>query len=56
VAALGFVVTGVGMILVWSGIKGEDLREVTVDIFTGRRKFAAPAKPSTKAVKKEGKA
>jgi len=43
--ALGFGLSGFGLILVWAGIKGENLLEVIPSVFSGQRKFKGNAKP-----------
>lgn len=47
-AALGFALSGMGLVLVWAGVKGEDLREVLADVFSGKRKFKGNAAPNRK--------
>jgi hypothetical protein len=50
VGALGFALSGVGLILVWAGVKGEDLREVVTGVFSGKRKFVDSAAPTAAPV------
>jgi hypothetical protein len=44
--ALGFVLSGTGLVLLWSGIRGENAVQLVQDVFAGRRKVKPPAKPT----------
>ena len=46
-AALGFTMTGAGLVLVWAGIRNENAVTLVLDVLAGRRKPKAAAKPST---------
>lgn len=45
--ALGMLLTGSGAVLIYAGIKGEDVRELLIGVLTGRRPTkAAPPAPA----------
>jgi hypothetical protein len=50
-AALGFVMVGTGLVLVWAGIRGENAVTIVEDVFSGSRKLAkaSPAEQRAKA-------
>lgn len=44
--ALGLLMSGAGVVLIFAGIKGEDVRALVVDTITGKRQLGAKPAPA----------